>query len=220
MSTIPDPKPEDMVPIREGYDALWSWFGLTRSAFVTLPRAMMHEMPDDWQRDMARLLAQWDNTWRGETANVFATTRVLRVGERGRLEAWPEWVTNYRHPDHAAIDAARGGPPLITLTFGDPRHAAWLQHWRNTGEDEAARLIEREKLPIDVEADWPPESESVELIDYGGDRQSWIIPPNTPEWASHVAVRFREAPHRYHSLWRHYFLDPKQLTTRTRWGEF
>jgi len=220
VSTNANPKPDDVVPVNEGAEALHLWFGLSYAAWLTLPRVMMRSMPDDWQRDMARLLNEWDQVWQGEPAQILAETRVQRVGERGRLVAWPEWVKNYRRPDEGALDEARGGPPLITLEFGDPRHAAWLQHWRNTGEDEAARATEREKLPIDVESDWPPESASVEHIDYGGGRESWIIPPETPEWASHVAVRFREAPHRYHSLWRHYFLDPKQLTTRTRWGEF
>jgi len=171
-----------------GHDALHLWFGLSYASWLTLPRVMMQAMPDAWQRDVARLLGEWDNTWRGEAAGVVAKTRVNRVGARGRIEAWPEWVTNYRHPDGAALDAARGAPPLITLGVGDPRRAAWLQHWRNTGAHDSAIIIERRRLPIDVETDWPPESAGVTSIDYGR-RQVWFLPQGTPEWAAHIAAR-------------------------------
>jgi len=43
-----------------GYDRLWNWFGLSRATFITLPRAMCHEMPDGWQERMAALLEEWD----------------------------------------------------------------------------------------------------------------------------------------------------------------
>lgn len=187
MTTIVDDKPVEKAPSRDGHDALQLWFGLSYAAWLTLPRVMMQAMPDDWQRDMARLLVEWDNTWRGDAADIVAATRVQRVGSGGRLEAWPEWVKNYRRPDRAALDDARGGPALITMEPGDPRRAAWLQHWRDTGDHEVAAVTERLRLPIDVEADWPPESESVGRIDYGNGRVVWIIQPDTPEWAAWVA---------------------------------
>jgi len=48
--------------MKKGYDKLWSWFGLSYASFLTLPRVMMHEMPDEWQGKMADLLEEWDST--------------------------------------------------------------------------------------------------------------------------------------------------------------
>ncbi len=84
---------------RTGYDALWLWFGLSRSAFLTLPRVLMHEMPDKWQADMARLLAEMDEKFPNSPCG---STAVVKRGG-----AWPEWVLNYRHPQHDEIKSAR-----------------------------------------------------------------------------------------------------------------
>lgn len=32
-----------------GENALWLWFGLSRASWLTLPRVLMHEMPDEWR---------------------------------------------------------------------------------------------------------------------------------------------------------------------------
>lgn len=82
-----------------GYDDLWGWFGLSRSAFLTLPRVLMHEMPDKWQADMALLLLEFDRTFPSSPASA----TVVKPG-RG---SWPNWVLNYRHPEAEEIDAAR-----------------------------------------------------------------------------------------------------------------
>lgn len=52
--------------MRDGFERLWAWFGLSRASWLTLPRCMMHEMPDDWQAKMAALLEQWDETWNSD----------------------------------------------------------------------------------------------------------------------------------------------------------
>ena len=82
-----------------GHEDLWGWFGLSRSAFLTLPRVLMHEMPDKWQADMARLLKEFDGAFPSSPAGA----TVVKPG-RG---AWPDWVLNYRHPQSVEIDAAR-----------------------------------------------------------------------------------------------------------------
>ncbi|BAK75788.1 hypothetical protein NH8B_0956 [Pseudogulbenkiania sp. NH8B] len=87
-----------------GKEALWFWFGCSRASFLTLPRVMMHAMPDQWQCQMAELLEQYDNTFPNQPD---IGTRVQAV-QGTRLVKFPEWVLNYRHPDHAAIDATRG----------------------------------------------------------------------------------------------------------------
>lgn len=85
---------------RPGYDKLWLWFGLSRSAFLTLPRVLMHEMPDQWQADMARLLSEFDEAFPKTPAGA----TVVKPG-RGK---WPEWLLNYRHPQQSEIDKAKG----------------------------------------------------------------------------------------------------------------
>lgn len=89
--------------INEGRDRLWSWFGLSRAAFLTLPRVLMHEMPDDWQNRMAALLEEYNATYRN-LPPIGSTVRAMRDG---RMIPMPEVFANYRHPDRAAIDALR-----------------------------------------------------------------------------------------------------------------
>lgn len=79
-----------------GRDQLWLWFGLSYASWLTLPRSMMHEMPDDWQKKMAELLHEWDTTW--NTAAMPAT-KVQGVRSDGRLTKFPAALLNYRHPD-------------------------------------------------------------------------------------------------------------------------
>lgn len=37
-----------------GKEKLWQWFSLSYAAWLTLPRVLMHEMPDEWQRKNGR----------------------------------------------------------------------------------------------------------------------------------------------------------------------
>jgi hypothetical protein len=86
---------------------LWLWFGLSYSSWLTLPRAMMHEMPQEWQEKMAELLFQWDETWdTGDTPTPYVVAR-----QGNKFAKWPEWVMNYRHPDKQTIDAHRREKP-------------------------------------------------------------------------------------------------------------
>jgi hypothetical protein len=197
---------------RPGYIALWGWFSLSRAAWLTLPRVLMHEMPDAWQRDMARLLSEWDRTWRGDPAGVLGKTAVLRVGERGRFGKWPEWLTNYRHPDGEAIADVRGGPPLIELAVGDPRRAAWLQHMRNSGRVEVANHYDRSREALEVESEWPAESPEVFVSPLG----LCIIPCGTPEHAAHLAAWRRQGRP---GIQRALGAAGRQLREKARWPE-
>lgn len=87
----------------KGYGALWGWFGLAYASWLTLPRVLMHEMPDQWQSDMARLLTEWDAAW--NTRDLPASVVSAKAG--GKFTAWPEWLLEYRHPDQAQIAARR-----------------------------------------------------------------------------------------------------------------
>lgn len=86
-----------------GHAALWQWFGLSYSSWLVMPRVLLHAMPDDWQGQLAKLLEQWEDAF--NTDDFPEPSVSARAG--GRLTKWPEWLLNYRHPNHAQIDALR-----------------------------------------------------------------------------------------------------------------
>lgn len=87
-----------------GRDALWFWFSLSRASWLTLPRVLMHQMPDDWQSRMAELLNEWDEAW--NTDHLPSPFVVARDSDN-RFTKWPEWALNYRHPDIGEIQRVR-----------------------------------------------------------------------------------------------------------------
>jgi hypothetical protein len=90
---------------QSGYDALWGWFGLSYASFLTMPRVMMHAMPDDWQARMAQLCEEWDATWCNQPD---IGSRVQVTDGKGKLIKTPRWILNYRHPDTRQLDAMKG----------------------------------------------------------------------------------------------------------------
>jgi hypothetical protein len=92
-----------VIVMRKGYDRLWSWFSLSSASFLTLPRVMMHEMPDEWQGKMAALLEEWDNTW----DSYELPTPSVNAKKDGKFTKWPNWVLNYRHPDRYEVEKLR-----------------------------------------------------------------------------------------------------------------
>lgn len=80
------------------------YFGLTRASWLTLPRVLMEAMPAPWKRNMALLLNQYDDTYDNQPG--YGTTVRVTVG--GKIVPTPEWLINYRHPNHAMIDQVRG----------------------------------------------------------------------------------------------------------------
>ncbi len=93
--------PEAM-PERPGHDALWLWFGLSYASWLTLPRVMMHAMPDDWQMQMAKLCEQWDGHWQ----NRPQLEAVVVLKQNKKFIKTPEWL-EYRHPDQEALDGMK-----------------------------------------------------------------------------------------------------------------
>jgi hypothetical protein len=88
-----------------GEDALWTWFSLSYASWLTLPRVLMHAMPDEWQGKMAALLEEYDErfcTWKENLG-----TRV-QVTNGGKIAKTPRWLVEYRHPDKSKIDSLRG----------------------------------------------------------------------------------------------------------------
>jgi hypothetical protein len=102
----------DNEPQESGYEKLWGWFGLSYASWLTLPRVLMHAMPDEWQGKMAELLDEWTETFQNPPE---LGTRV-QVTKHGKLVETPMWLKNYRHPDRDMINqvmgetAPEGGP--------------------------------------------------------------------------------------------------------------
>lgn len=92
----------------DGHDALWKWFGLSRASFLTMPRVMMHAMPDEWQAKMAVLLDEWDAEW--DTSNTSDPGLHVSAKVGNRFTAMPDWLLQYRHPDIAEIESRRRAP--------------------------------------------------------------------------------------------------------------
>ena len=93
---------------RPGYGRLRLWFGLGRASFLTMPRVLMHSMPDEWQMKMAALLEEYDDTWVNWPESYGASVRVTLDG---KLVKTPDWIINYRHPDIDLINGIRSEAP-------------------------------------------------------------------------------------------------------------
>jgi hypothetical protein len=93
------PKDMDGVTCRRGYDRLWHWFSMSYASWLTIPRVMMHEMPDEWQYKMGALMEEWDDTW--DSSELPSPS--VSAKKDGKYTRWPEWVLNYRRPNTAMI---------------------------------------------------------------------------------------------------------------------
>lgn len=106
--TTAQPSPLQSEQANAGYDQLWAWFGLSRSAYAVLPRVMMHAMPDEWQGRFAELMDEWDDHW----PNQPDITAHVQIKQNNRFISTPPWLLNYRHPDHNQLNAMRGKDDL------------------------------------------------------------------------------------------------------------
>ena len=91
-----------------GYAALWLWFGLSRASWLTLPRVLMHEMPDDWQARMAQLLEEYDAAWNIPESMQCET--MVSAKRNGKFVRLPSVLLTYRHPRKDEIDRLRAKP--------------------------------------------------------------------------------------------------------------
>ncbi len=89
----------------ETENPLWDWFGLSRASFLVLPRVLMHEMPMDWQKQMAKLLLEYEKVFSNQPP-IGTTVRI--TGENGKIIPTPKWLLDYRNPDKSSIAAIKG----------------------------------------------------------------------------------------------------------------
>lgn len=97
---------------RSGHEDLWEWFGLSRACWLTLPRVLMHSMPDEWQARMAALLVEFDREFPSQPEMC---TRVSITDRGGRRMGYPSWLVDYRHPDRSAVNRMRG-PSMMEVS--------------------------------------------------------------------------------------------------------
>lgn len=100
-------EPVKVAPERPGYDALWLWFGLSHASWLTLPRVLMHEMPDDWQKRMADLLNEYESFYPNLPTDIII--RVI-VKTDDKFINPHHWLHDYHHPDMGLIEAAKQKP--------------------------------------------------------------------------------------------------------------
>ena len=79
----------------KGYDDLWEWFGLSRASWLTMPRVLMHEMPDIWQEKMAKLLVEYENAF---DLSEYGINIEVRGKKEGKYVQLPSELCDYRHP--------------------------------------------------------------------------------------------------------------------------
>lgn len=96
MSTTPKSDDEGF-----GHERLWGWFGLSYASFLTLPRVLMHQMPDEWQGRMAKLLEEYDAAYPMNQVEPLE----LHVSARrdGKYCELPDELKHYRHPRLAEL---------------------------------------------------------------------------------------------------------------------
>jgi hypothetical protein len=98
--SAPRPAKIKAAPRRPGYDRLWLWFGLSRAGWITLPRVLVHEMPDAWQMKMAKLLEEYQNTFTDWPDGMGSR---VQLTDSGKLTAKYRWLHNYRYPHEEEI---------------------------------------------------------------------------------------------------------------------
>ena len=89
--------------MRKGYERLWNWFSFSYASWLTIPRVMMHEMPDEWQDKMAALLEEFDSTW----DSYELPQPIVNARKDNKFTKWPSWILNYRHPDRYEVERFR-----------------------------------------------------------------------------------------------------------------
>lgn len=79
-------------------DSLQTWFGLSYASWLTIPRVLMQEMPDEWQEKMAELLFQYDEAMANIHSDYEGLTIHVSLKKDGRFCRIPSELTNYRRP--------------------------------------------------------------------------------------------------------------------------
>ncbi len=99
-------------------DPMHGWFGLSYASYLVLPRSLIQEMPEEWQKRMVELLEEWDEAvgpYCAEHAHSMDyDVKLVAPGERDRItdlldededtDSTPRYIDDplaqYRHSHH------------------------------------------------------------------------------------------------------------------------
>lgn len=88
-------------------DIVHDYFGLTYASYQVLPRVLMQEMPEDWQRRFVELMREADDLFEWPKSGSGYVVQ-LRDERTGRFVHDP--LSRYRRPDWQAVEKARRRP--------------------------------------------------------------------------------------------------------------
>lgn len=91
------------VDYSEESEPIQLWFELSYAQYLTIPRSIMEAMPVEWQRKMAILLDELDETysWRPKSGRYWVQLK----DDKGRYVTDP--LQQYRHPDKNYIQSIK-----------------------------------------------------------------------------------------------------------------
>ncbi|MEN4908948.1 hypothetical protein [Rahnella bonaserana] len=81
---------------------LHTWFGLSYSSFLVMPRVAMMQMPEKWKEQMSELLHQYDETINTSAFGVHSCFVTVK-DKNNKFMKMPEELLNYRHPLQSTI---------------------------------------------------------------------------------------------------------------------
>jgi len=111
-------------------------------------------------------------------------------------------------------------PVWVTLEWKDPRWAAWLQFFRNTGRADLAVSIEMARAPVVAEAEWPPETPDVPTMDGPkGTVLGFYLPAKSPEWASHLQALRNSPDRKKRDAGSRLLNSPAPYFAKVRWAQ-
>lgn len=87
---------------QSGRERLSGWFGLSYASWLTMPRVLMQQMPDDWQKRMAVLMEEFGDTFPGDWTE--GHDLYVAAKKDGKYVTIPGWLNNYRHPNKEKIE--------------------------------------------------------------------------------------------------------------------
>jgi hypothetical protein len=98
-------EPEVIVSRRDG--PMHLFFELSYASYLVLPRALIQEMPLEWQRRMVSLLDQMRAEFPGYGTAAAPDNYRVHLLDEGTHRFRRDGLSEYRHPDHALIDSLR-----------------------------------------------------------------------------------------------------------------
>lgn len=98
---------EDLSEYQSGKERLSSFFGLSYARWLTIPRVLMQQMPDEWQYRAAILFEEFSDEFSGDWSD--GKDLYVNAKENGKYTPLPEWLGNYRYPDLEKIEQIRKG---------------------------------------------------------------------------------------------------------------